>query len=66
MEDKRKRYEIMCPYCGRVQYACKSILHEMGIEDGGHGICLACEKNMRLIFNENEQIMKAEKWEFEF
>ena len=35
MEDKRKRYEIICPHCGKVQYACKSIFHEWGVEDGG-------------------------------
>ena len=63
MEDTRKRYEITCPYCGKVQYACKSIFHVWGIADGGHGICLECKGFMRLIFNEKEQAMKAEKWE---
>ncbi len=60
--DKRKRYEIICPYCGKVQYACKSILHEMGVEDGGYGKCLDCGERMRLIFSEESQDMKAEKW----
>lgn len=62
MSDARKRYEITCPYCGKVQYACKSIFHEWGIADGGHGTCLECKEFMRLIFNEKEQVMKAEKW----
>ncbi|MCX4351740.1 MAG: hypothetical protein OSJ60_08885 [Lachnospiraceae bacterium] len=62
---KEKRYKIICPYCGRTQYACKSIFHEMGVADGGHGTCLECKEHMRLIFNEKEQLMKAEKWEFE-
>ena len=63
--DKRKRYEIICPYCGNVQYACKSILHEMGIEDGGRGKCLDCGKHMRLIFDGESQNMRSEKWQME-
>ena len=62
MEDTRKRYRIVCPHCGKVQYACKSILHEMGVEVGGHGKCLDCGERMRLIFSEESQDMKAEKW----
>ena len=31
MKDSRKRYKIICPYCGKEQYACKSIAHELGI-----------------------------------
>ena len=61
MEDTRKRYEITCPYCGKLQYACKSIFHEMGIEDGGRGTCLECKKVMRLIFCNEKQEMRAEK-----
>lgn len=61
MEDKR--YKITCPYCGKVQYACKSVFHEMGIADGGHGTCCECKKPMHLIFNEELQSMKAEIWE---
>ena len=63
MDDERKRYEITCPYCGKVQYACKSILHEMGIEDGGRGKCLSCGGAMCLIFNEELQEMKADRWQ---
>lgn len=62
VEDTRKRYKIVCPYCGKVQYACKSIFHEWGMADGGHGTCLECKESMRLIFNEEEQAMRAEKW----
>lgn len=61
MEDTRKRYEITCPHCGKIQYACKSILHEWGIAEGGHGTCLECKGLMRLILHEKEQIMRAEK-----
>lgn len=61
--DMRKRYEITCPYCGRVQYACRSTFHEWGVADGGHGICLGCRKAMRLVFSERSQAMKAERWE---
>lgn len=63
MEDTRKRYAITCPYCGKIQYACKSIFHEMGIKDGGHGKCLCCGKHMRLIFDEELQEMKADEWQ---
>lgn len=63
MEDTRKRYEITCPHCGKVQYACKSLFHELGVADGGYGRCLNCEEAMRLIFNEEIQAMRTEKWE---
>lgn len=63
MKDNRKRYKIICPYCGKVQYACKSIAHEMGMSDIGHGTCLSCKGFMRLIFNEETQEMKAKQWE---
>ena len=61
MLDKKSRYEITCPHCGKIQYACKSIFHEWGIAEGGHGVCLECKGDMMLIFNEKEQSMKAEK-----
>lgn len=63
MEDNRKRYKIFCPYCGKEQYACKSIAHELGMSNAGHGTCLDCKGFMRLIFNEESQEMTAEKWE---
>lgn len=63
MRDTRKRYEIICPYCGKVQYACKSIAQEEGIADWGSGTCLECRGFMRLIFDEGTQSMRAEKWE---
>ena len=47
--DMRKRYEITCPYCGRVQYACRSTFHEWGVADGGHGICLGCRKDRKSV-----------------
>lgn len=63
MEDTRKRYKITCPNCGKVQYACKSIFHELGIANGGRGRCLNCKEAMSLIFDEKNQEMRAEKWE---
>lgn len=63
MEDKRKRYQIICPYCGKVQYVCKSILQEMGVADAGHGDCLECGGFMKLIYNQPADIMAAEIWE---
>ncbi len=61
--DMSKRYKIICPYCGKVQYACKSVFHELGVEAGGYGRCLGCRKAMRLVFSERLQAMKAERWE---
>ena len=62
MEDKRKRYRITCPYCGKVQYACKSLFHEMGIEDAGHGTCLDCGGFMKLIYDRSADEMTAGIW----
>lgn len=61
-EDKRKRYQIICPYCGKLQYAEKSIFHELGMSEAGHGVCLKCIGAMRLVFHEQTDTMTAEKW----
>ena len=63
MEDSRKRYKITCPHCGKVQYACKSIAHEMGIYDMGTGSCLECGERMRLLYIPETDTMKTVKWE---
>ena len=62
-KDNRKRYKVICPYCGKVQYACKSIMHDLGIEDAGHANCIECKGFMRLIFVKKADKMTAEKWE---
>lgn len=58
-----KRYEIKCPYCEKVQYACKSIAHEWGIADAGHGNCVECGGFMKLIYSQEGDSMAAGKWE---
>ena len=63
MEDNRKRYEITCPHCGKIQYACKSIAHKMGIYDLGIGNCLECENSMRLQYDPKTDSMEAIRWE---
>ena len=63
MKDNRKRYEITCPRCGKIQYACKSIFHEMGMYDTGHGRCLGCREHMRLQYDPKTDTMEAIKWE---
>lgn len=63
MKDTGKRYEIICPYCSMVQYACKSIAQEEGLANIGHGVCLECKGFMHIMFDEGAQSMKAEKWE---
>ena len=61
--DTRKRYEIICPHCGKVQYACKSIGQSIGLALFGFGICLDCNKAMNLIYDESNDIMRTEKIE---
>lgn len=65
MEDKkkdtRKRYKTICPWCGEVQYACKSIGQSIGLALFGFGICLECNKSMNLIYDESNDIMRTEK-----
>lgn len=63
MEGKRKRYQIICPYCGKVQYAYKSIFQEMGVADAGHRDCMECGGFMKLIYNQSADVMVAEIWE---
>lgn len=62
-EDKRKRYQINCPYCGKAQYACKSMLHEMRYYEAGRGTCMNCKGFMKLICNPESDTMTAEEWE---
>ena len=59
---ERKRYRIICPYCGRVQYACKSMLHEMGYNEAGCGICMECRKFMKLAYSPESDTMTAGEW----
>jgi predicted nucleic-acid-binding Zn-ribbon protein len=60
MEDKRPRYEIVCPKCGKVQYACKSILQEgFGMDEFGAGTCIECGLFMSLKFDRETETMTA-------
>lgn len=59
----RKRYKIICPYCGKVQYACKSIFRETGNYDLGHGTCIKCDGMMRLVYDPEYDTMEAGEWE---
>ena len=61
--EQEKRYKIICPVCKKVQYACKSIAHRMGLYDLGHATCLGCKSSMRLVFDPENQTMKAKEWE---
>lgn len=62
-EDNQKRYKVVCPHCGRIQYACKSILHTWGLNDYGYGTCLKCGNPMRLIYSPETDKMQAATWE---
>lgn len=57
--DTSKRHKVICPYCGKVQYACLSILHTWGIANGGRGTCLSCKKTMTLEFDYEAETMTA-------
>ena len=59
--DVNKRYEITCRYCGKVQYACLSILHTWGIAEGGRGKCQNCKKIMTLVFDYDAEEMTAKE-----
>lgn len=60
MSKKEKRYDITCPYCGRQCYATRSIFHLMGLQDYGRGICIYCNKTMRLKYNIEKDTMTTE------
>ena len=59
--DINRGYEVICPYCGKVQYVCLSILHTWGVADGGRGTCLGCKKTMALVFNYETETMTAKR-----
>lgn len=59
--DEPKIYKIICPYCGEVQYAQKSIVQEWGLNIG-HGTCLYCYGFMKLNYDDKNDIMIAEEW----
>lgn len=64
MKNKEEtKYKITCPYCDKNMCAHKSIFHYMGIEDGGIGTCIYCNKTMKLIYHIDEDRMTAEKWD---
>lgn len=57
--EDRKRHKIVCPNCGKTQYACKSIFQEIGI-DAGCGRCLECNGFMKLVYDADKDVMIAE------
>lgn len=59
MEDNRPRYPAVCPNCYKKIYVCKSIGQELGMSDFGAGKCIYCDTLLRLIFDEENQNMKA-------
>ena len=61
-QDKRPRYKGLCPECGRELWICKSILMEMGINQGA-GRCLHCKIFLSIQFNEEKQEMELAKFE---
>lgn len=61
-KDNRPRYECKCPECGKQLWVCKSIFHEMGLNDQGSGFCLHCGAFLRFTFEPETQIMTPAKY----
>lgn len=61
--DKRKRYHIKCPKCGRELYVCRSIAQEMGMSSLGHGSCLNCHTFLHIEYKAGDDVMIAELWD---
>jgi transcription elongation factor Elf1 len=60
--DNRKRYEGICPKCGKTMYICKSIAMIEGINTGT-GNCPQCGLFLHMKFNQEEQRMDLEPFE---
>lgn len=58
-----KRYEIICPVCKKHLWACKSIFHDMGLNEHGAGRCSGCKSFLNLSFNPENETMKAVLYE---
>ena len=54
-----KSYKIICPGCGKVQYACKSLGHKLGILDAGYGECLECALSLKIVYDPDKDDMTA-------
>lgn len=61
-EGTRRRYEGICPVCGKKIYICKSLAMEIGINIGV-GTCLHCKTFLHITFNPERQDMNLEKFE---
>ncbi|OHW62183.1 hypothetical protein EUAN_12520 [Andreesenia angusta] len=62
-KDNRKRYEIECPECGKILWACKSLFQEMGMLDAGHGSCMECGTFLNLTLDKENDRMIAIRFE---
>ena len=60
-EDKRKRYKCECK-CGNTFYACKSIFHQMGMNENGCGSCPECQTFYNLTLDEENERMILTEW----
>lgn len=61
-ENKEKKYEVTCPYCCKVQYTNKDLLHKLGHE-AAYRHCKDCDKIIKLIYDSHNDSMTAEKKE---
>lgn len=62
MKDEKERYKSRCSECGHEFYACKSIGHNLGINEAGCGSCSKCKTFLNLTFDEQNKIMKTTEW----
>lgn len=59
----KERYSCKCPVCGHEFWAAKSLAHEMGILDGGHGSCPSCGTFHNLTLDEGNKKMLVKPWD---
>jgi uncharacterized protein YbaR (Trm112 family) len=62
MERMDKRYEIACPVCSRKLWVIRSIGHLMGMPDFGRASCPDCKEELNVVYNPEEDSMKARKY----
>ncbi len=52
-------YKINCPECGKVQFAEKSMLQEIGLFDTAKVRCSKCDKTFFTVFNSTTNCMSV-------
>ncbi len=62
-EDNRKRYKCVCPICGEVFWACKSIFQESyAMHEFGAASCIKCKTFLRLTYHPESNTMSTARY----